>query len=866
MPQCSFAIHKGPLSSESKSTNSYLTENVQLLSSNLDSEKDTMLDLHSVALRNSSPRSIVVQETPDIKLKESRYISPLQKRNPTPNVRRSNSFDDSFCHLSSTTTTTDATKTIVAPIRAGKRKERFQRCSSLPCKPKRNVTFDDKYDKIHEIERLSDIPTDVIVDLWWTSEDYQGIKREYEAIIYLLDQNMTIDEQHDSARGLHNRTEFGAWELYEKQRNARNAVLRQQDLHRKQKQKGNSNSTTAVVMESDMSIDAMIAKAYMDETLPLREDALQLAKKDYEIATSFYISSLGGAIEESLEDSISDLSMLVMDDKEASEPAAVAANVSSNRNSSDRSIQSLRRTRSDNFFVDSMLNNDTKPKRNNLAPSRSRSTQSHDKLFDRSSKTTLNLSSVFEESTQFMSDEDQEGDEVVSEGKTQSDDDARSTDTTAKPDQHDHVATKVTFAKKTQKIKRVKVKDIESDTKKRWYSKAELIEIASDVNNMVETIEKEGHVMNGELTTEKHHGETRRGLEKSTEVGARKLYDRRRQALNVVLSTQLNLRQNEYGQDKESIESRTIAIAEAYIAATKEAYQEAIKFGKQDAKEARKHRIKRRSCTPDPISSDKRAIDSMPRISSRRTSQSRDKDDEDDVSEASGNKELSILPPLERSLSVSSNDSTRSLLCVDAYATEDVNDYSMRSILILETEGDETSTMDAENFDMVGSSRDIGHHLSESHAPSRRFAAQSLNRHAKMLEAKQQASTLFGSQRQLKGTTLKTKKFHNNPYDTSSTRDDSTTNDGSQGNDTLLPIQETTVGSALDKTPVEASHTVSEESTSSKDKIETNDSTAKAFVWFKVNTADVQEMTLANGTLVYVLRNTVKCDNHSDCS
>ena len=902
MPQCSFQIHKGPPFTGNNSTGN-ITENVKLSSYLDDNNNDTLQELHPSTNRYSSPKSIVdeLSNTPTINTVEcstnTRDISPL-RRSKASNVavRRANSFDDTYCHLSSSTDTTTKAPTVIAsPIRAGKRKDRIVRCASLPIKIKKNVTFDDKYDKIHEIERITDIPSDVILNLWWSTEDYQTIKREYEAIIYLLDQNITVDEQHDSARGLHNRTEHGAWELFEKQRNARNAVLRQQEIHRKQTLKGSlksNNSSTSTenhipVSNKDgtMSIDVVIAKAYMAETLHLRDDALQLAQKDYEIAMSVHVMTTStihtSSGTESLEDSISDLSLLTIE-KDERITAAVGGKCSS---TDDRTIQPLRRTRSDNCFVDSMMIN-TNAIRQKFAPLRSKSTQPQtqgtlSEHIDKNSDVALfernvQLSSVFEESMQLISDDDYE-EEEEEEG------DARSTDTIPKPmNQTDHVATKIRFASKTQKIKRMKVKDIEIDTKKRWYSKAELIDIASDVNNMVEIIEKEGQSMiHCEIVTEKDNDETRRGLEKSTEVGAKKLYDRRRHALNVVLAAQSKHQPSDKSQEnKNTIDARTTSIAKAYIAATNEAQQEAIKFGKQDAKEARKYRIKRRSTTPDPNASHNAAADQIRRSSSGRRSQPRgSKDDEEDKSVTSENRERSLSPPTDRKI-VSNDDSMRSLLNLTNHTIDDCNDYSLRSILNLDTDSvhstDTTSTSELNSLDSHSTG---GHRLSESHAPNRRFVqatSESFSRHLKMFEAKQQSSTMFGPQHYGKATRTKrkTKPFHNYPYDTSSTRDDSTTN-GSEGNDTSDPIQEANLQVSLapaqellQKREIFSSTdnmtAVSDVLASSSSLVPSNNSNSDSIVWFKVNSADLKEMTLANGAIVYVLRNAERYNNHPD--
>ena len=405
-------------------------------------------------------------------------------------------------------------------------------------------------------------------------------------------------------------------------------------------------------------------------------------------------------------------------------------------------------------------------------------------------------------------------------------------------------------AKKTQKIKRIKVKDVESDTKKRWYCKDELIEIASDVNNMVETIEREGQYLDGAIVPEMCTAETRRGLEKSTEKGAKKLYDRRRHAWNVVLATQSKHRQNQSNRDKKNFDSETMSVADAYVAATKEAKQEAIKFGKQDAKEARKYRIKRRSMTPDPNSKDRVSSDHNTR-SGRRSLLSGKDNEEEEKSVTSDIKERSISPPFERSIT-SGVDST-----------DDFYNCSSRSILNLDTDSvlstDSVSTSEAKCADFINGIYSNEHRLSESHAPNRRFVqapTASLNWHIKKQEAKQQSTTIFYPLRDGKSIVTKSKKFHNNPYDTSSTCDDSNANDS---------IKEESLQTRLSpvKEVLKAPKNVALLSTTGT--IAQSNSISDSFVWFKVKAADIKEMPFKDGSVAYVLRNATKCDSHPEC-
>lgn len=137
----------------------------------------------------------------------------------------------------------------------------LHKSQSLPVK--KTVSFGRK-DHIREIEMVGDIPEDVVADLWWSAREYTEIRKEFEAVLFLLDTEKPIDEDENSSRGLHKRTETGAWILYENQRNARNAVLLQQDLQRK-------NKVTDAVE---------IAKAYLKESIKMRDEAVQQAAAD----------------------------------------------------------------------------------------------------------------------------------------------------------------------------------------------------------------------------------------------------------------------------------------------------------------------------------------------------------------------------------------------------------------------------------------------------------------------------------------------------------------------------------------------------------------------------------------------------------
>lgn len=137
------------------------------------------------------------------------------------------------------------------------------RCMSLPCDTTKSVCFNDK-DQICEIEKIDELPESVILSLWWSEGDYVEMRQGWEMVLYLLESGKPVCEQTLSARGLQKRTDTGAWELYEIQRDARNAVFEVQDKQRKTKARD----------------PVEIAAAYMQHTAKSQQEAYDQAALD----------------------------------------------------------------------------------------------------------------------------------------------------------------------------------------------------------------------------------------------------------------------------------------------------------------------------------------------------------------------------------------------------------------------------------------------------------------------------------------------------------------------------------------------------------------------------------------------------------
>jgi hypothetical protein len=383
--------------------------------------------------------------------------------------------------------------------------------TSLSLPVKKTVSFGSA-DHICTIEKISDLPEAVVADLWWSAREYTEIRKEYEAVLFLLDTGKPVPEEEHSSRGLHNRTEEGAWTLYENQRNARNAVLLQQDIQRKNKVKD----------------PLEIAKAYLKESVKMRDAALLQAVSD--------------AVESS-----------------SSEPRLFASQHISRQAKGHKA-------RAPTVFNDSFAH---------LGAFKSVCTASTENE-DASKQANSHKVVLFRN----LSSDDSI--EVLAKSSNKD-----ASGATVCPY---HVPEKVRFSKKKKIIKSRKVNDLEKDKKKRWYCKKELQKIEFGFGAVIELMEK--GIELGDNVEEEEKGETRRGLEKSTEDGAWKLYERRRDALNAVLVLQEQQRKDRCVDPD--------VLATAYSTATKEACKEAVKFGKQDAREAKKYRLRRRSTPSQP--------------------------------------------------------------------------------------------------------------------------------------------------------------------------------------------------------------------------------------------------------------------------
>jgi hypothetical protein len=625
---------------------------------------------HSLVFANSCEPSLVSKhrktttknhDPKALKCLEPNGIPPKTKKKKI--VRRAHSFDDS-------------NNTPNSPRRASNKKE-FLKSQSLP-DSKANVTFSHQ-NSVYEIERVRDVPSITDSDIWWTAKDYLEIKQEYEAVIYLLEQNLPVNELEHSTRGLDKRTERGAWTMFEHQRNARNAVLRQQDIQRKLKYVD----------------ETAIAQAYMKECSVLIQQAIQVAAVDEKIACSFLLSN-GTSTErspaaESTDCPVSHICRSVMEVSSPPQTPISTKNLalSPSKMQSPQSptcwqdsigfVGCHKAGRSKAAIRDSIVNSYLAAWQQPL--------NNNELLEDSIASKKSNKSYVSEDNSLVMSDTDSDFNDTTEVDSFSHIDtvdvfDAKQ-DTTA-PHIHDHTSVRVRFAKKVKKIKRIKVKDVEKDTERRWYSKSELVAIAHVVNNVIEMMEKETRLAENDLVMEEKYNETRRGLEKSTETGAWKLFERRREAINSVLVLQ--------SQQRRDNMMNPIALAEGYKAATKEACQEAIKFGKQDAKEAKKYRLKRRSVCDEASSSKK------------------------STQHPAASDELTVRP---KSTERSCENSSSLPHSQDSTEEADVCDLSVRSLLDLNEEPSSTPEYNVDNINRIKSrSR---RRMSASHPPSRRF-------------------------------------------------------------------------------------------------------------------------------------------------
>jgi hypothetical protein len=459
-----------------------------------------------------------------------------------------------------------AKKTTASITAAGsntsKNTKTIHKARSLPVK--KSLTFDERdMERIYEIETIDELHPEAIAQMWWSAREYTEIQKEYEAVLYLLDTDRPVPEHLHSSRGLHKRTEQGAWSMYENQRNARNAVLKVQDLHRT----GERRQVPAD--------PGALAAAYIQESAPLREEALAVARRDAEEARAF-----------------------LNDEARAKTPCASSGNSSMNRGKENIVHTSDdKNTGTDQGGAGAVLassvsrkngTNAVKQKVQQQATSRRPQRRSvfNDSVFNLEAETVdlfdgnTSHSSSYMDVAEVSAASESDGNTLPS---SSSNGTAAAAVTVTAVNRRDHVASKVKFANKVQCLQGRKVSDIDKDIRKSWFTKKELNQIAAEFAHTITKMEKNAF-------EDQEHGndETRRGLEKSTEEGAWKLYERRRDALNAVLVLQDQ-------QRTDGVRDGTDELAAAYTVTTREACKEAIKFGRQDAREAKKYRLRRRS-------------------------------------------------------------------------------------------------------------------------------------------------------------------------------------------------------------------------------------------------------------------------------
>ena len=169
---------------------------------------------------------------------------------------------------------------------------------------KKTVQFGtDERVQTFEVESLRDE-----ISIWWTRQEVREIEDETETLLHFMNQNMNKNEKYNatyndsnqrpveidhtihSTRGLEKRTEIGAWQVYEVQRDARNAVLNQQDKHRKSKSplfmnnKGSNRTSSSTFNQSSVQriidMQMAIADVYHIATLNARRAAYEVGLKD----------------------------------------------------------------------------------------------------------------------------------------------------------------------------------------------------------------------------------------------------------------------------------------------------------------------------------------------------------------------------------------------------------------------------------------------------------------------------------------------------------------------------------------------------------------------------------------------------------
>jgi hypothetical protein len=140
---------------------------------------------------------------------------------------------------------------------------------------------------VHEVESFRDVAS-----IWWTKDEISDIERESEAIIYFLNNtagssnSANVDIDLHSIRGLEKKTEIGAWEMFETQRDARNAVLCLQDKQRKFHHRpvtsiGDRSSSLDSGMKNVLDAQEAIANVYQAASLKARRAAYEAGLRDF---------------------------------------------------------------------------------------------------------------------------------------------------------------------------------------------------------------------------------------------------------------------------------------------------------------------------------------------------------------------------------------------------------------------------------------------------------------------------------------------------------------------------------------------------------------------------------------------------------
>lgn len=323
------------------------------------------------------------------------------------------------------------------------------------------------------------------------------MRQGWETVLYFLESGKPVCEETISSRGLHKRTDSGAWELYECQRDARNAVFEVQERQRKAKR----------------TDPYEISLAYLQHTAKSQVEALEQGAVDAKSVDKFKRKK-SKKYEKSPKKS-------TQSSKKSPKPKSPLKKTTSPR---PCVLQDSFFFRNPNSPVPSPKPS-PKPNRNVLTTETSRRVQFNDEL---------------------------------------------------------------TF------IKAKKVKDIDKAIKRRWLSEKELHTIAKSFKSTVKLMEKGVEV-------EETEEQTARGLEHITKEGQKKLAQHRKKVLDTVIKTQengsalQNVLDNILQIQEKSKTYDVETLAEAYRNMTADDARRAVKQGKQDARDAKRNRVRRRS-------------------------------------------------------------------------------------------------------------------------------------------------------------------------------------------------------------------------------------------------------------------------------